>query len=468
MVFVLKLRKMVGFILVLLLFVIVTPRIIYRSNVRVESAPRSRFTPSDLQISILSNADFAGYASEGDGSEGSPWVISDYVGSNGMGEIINIEGTTDYFIIEDCVLDGINKQFESIFLLDVQNGEIRNCTTKNNKHCIFVSNGCSNIYIHDNIVFASEESGIRINQSEYITVANNTVYNHEYNGIWFRDSPHTYAYKNTVYDCETGIWAFDCGTNSACEIINNTVYGCDNAIYLNATTHAVVQGNYVFDETLASPNLTGLYLLNGASNNTITNNTIFQSEYHGLLIDSTSHNNTIKHNCFVSNNNGLGKQALDNGTDNIVDYNFWDDWISPDEDPADGIVDDPYILDGSGMPYPPSDPHPVTSSPTEVPFHYLVTPEVIYPNGGELINASATIHWRESLDTLGHSVNYSVYYSPNNGADWYEVVTNTTETSCNWDTAALMKGGGYLVKVIAKCSEGLQEEDVSDGNFTLQ
>jgi parallel beta-helix repeat protein len=417
----------------------------------------SSFTLSDDPISIMSNGDFAGYASGGNGLPGNPWIIEDYVLSYALGEIIDIEGTTDYFVIENCTLDGVAEQFESIFLYNVQNGEIRNCTMKNNRHCIFVSYNSQNIIIHDNNVFASDQSGIRINESEYITIANNTVYDHQYNGIWFRDSPHTYAWNNTVYDCETG-----------CEIINNTVYGCDNAIYLNATTHTTVQGNYVFDETLANPNLTGISLLDGGSNNTITNNTIFQSEYHGLLVDSTSHNNTIMCNTFVRNNFGLGQQALDNGTDNIIDYNFWDDWLSPDEDPADGIVDLPYILDGTGTPYPPSDPHPLTTPPTDVPFHFVVVPEVFYPNGGELINDTATITWRKSIDTQGHSINYTVYYSPNNGADWFEVVVNTTETYYDWNTAPLTKTAEYLVKVIAKCSEGLEAEDISDGVFTLQ
>jgi parallel beta-helix repeat protein len=428
----------------------------------------SIFSPSQEYISIVSNADFATYATSGNGQEGTPWIIEDYVLSNAFGEIIDIEGTTDYFIIENCTLDGISKQFESIFLYNVQNGEIRNCTMKNNRHSIFVRYNCQNIYIHDNTVFASDQSGIRIYDSQDIVIENNNVYDHQYNGIWFWNSPRTYAWNNTVSDCETGIWAFECGPNADCEIIDNNVYGCDNAIYVNATTHTTIHGNYVFDMSLADPNLTGVSLNDGASNNTITNNTIFQCVYHGLLADPTSHNNTIMHNSFVRNNLAYGQQALDNGTDNIIDYNFWDEWTTPDESPADGIVDLPYILDGTGTPFPPSDSHPVTTTPTDIPFHFVGVPEVIFPNGGELINDTATIMWKDSQDSQGHSINFTAYYSPNNGADWYELIVNTTETFYDWDTELLTKGDEYLVKVIARCSDGLEAEDTSDGTFTLQ
>ena len=428
---------------------------------------KSGFSLSEV-ITILSNADFSTYASSGNGQPGTPWIIKDYVLSNALGEIINIEGTTDYFVIENCILDGVNEQFESIFLYNVQNGEIRNCTMKNNRHCIFLRNGCQDIYIHNNTVFASDQSGVRILDSQDIIVENNIVYDHQYNGIWFRNSPRTYAWNNTVYDCETGIWAFECGSNADCEIIDNTVYGCDNAIYVNATTHTTIHGNYIFDVSLADPNLTGISLVNGALNNTITNNTVFQSEYHGLIVDSTSHNNTIMHNSFVKNNVAYGKQAIDNGTDNIIDYNFWDDWTVPDEAPADGIVDLPYILDGTGTPYPPSDAHALTTTATEIPFHFVGVPKVIYPNGGELINDTATIIWKDSQDSQGHSINFTVYYSPNNGADWYELIENTTETSYVWDTELVAKGDEYLVKVVARCSAGLEAEDTSDGTFTLQ
>ena len=67
----------------------------------------SSFTLSDDPISIMSNGDFAGYASGGNGLPGNPWIIEDYVLSYALGEIIDIEGTTDYFVIENCTLSKI-------------------------------------------------------------------------------------------------------------------------------------------------------------------------------------------------------------------------------------------------------------------------------------------------------------------------------------------------------------------------
>lgn len=428
----------------------------------------SRHYLSADPITILSNGDFATYASSGNGQAGTPWIIKDYVITNALGELIDIEGTTAYFVIENCILDSVSEQLDGIFLHNVQNGVIRDCTIKNNRHSIFINHNSQNILVHDNYVFTTDQSGIRVNNSQYITIANNTVYDHQYNGIWFRDSPHTYSWNNTVYDCETGIWAYSCGPNSDCEIINNTVYDCDNAIFVNATRHTTVKGNYVFDETLANPNLTGISLKEGACNNTVENNTIIRSVYQGLVIDDSSHNNTIMYNSFVRNNDGKGKQGLDNGTDNLVDYNFWDEWVEPDEAPADGIVDVPYVLDGIGTPYPPSDEHPLTYTPTEISYHFVSLPTLIYPNGGELVNDSITIEWSTSHDTLGHSVNYSVYYSANGGGAWSKLVANITVTSYLWDTSMLVKTSNYLLKVVAKCSDGTEVEDITDGPFTLQ
>lgn len=428
----------------------------------------SRHYLSADPIAILSNGDFATYASSGNGQPATPWIIKDYVITNALGELIDIEGTTAYFVIENCILDGVSEQLDGIFLSNVQNGVIRDCTIKNNRHSIFISHSSQNIFVHDNDVFTTDQSGIRVNNSQYITIANNTVYDHQYNGIWFRDSPHTYSWNNTVYDCETGIWAFNCGSNSGCEIINNTVYDCDNAIFVNATRHTTVKGNYVFDETLANPNLTGISLKEGACNNTVENNTIIRSVYQGLILDDTSHNNTIMYNSFVRNNDGKGKQGLDNGTNNLIDYNFWDEWVEPDEAPADGIVDLPYILHGIGTPYPPSDEHPLTYTPTEISYHFISLPTLIYPNGGELVNDSITIEWSTSHDTLGHSVNYSVYYSANGGGAWTKLVANITVTSYLWDTSMLVKTSNYLLKVVAKCSDGTEVEDITDGPFTLQ
>jgi LPXTG-motif cell wall-anchored protein len=69
----------------------------------------------------------------------------------------------------------------------------------------------------------------------------------------------------------------------------------------------------------------------------------------GISIWYTSNNNTIYANNFFFNSGT--KQALDNAGNNFWNTkgtgNFWNDWTGPDTTPKDGIVDLPYVLDGT-------------------------------------------------------------------------------------------------------------------------
>jgi hypothetical protein len=56
----------------------------------------------------------------------------------------------------------------------------------------------------------------------------------------------------------------------------------------------------------------------------------------------------IEWNDLIDNNKG-SCQAYDNGLTNIFKFNYWNDWTSPDfEDPI-GIVDIPYLIDGTSF-----------------------------------------------------------------------------------------------------------------------
>ncbi len=67
-----------------------------------------------------------------------------------------------------------------------------------------------------------------------------------------------------------------------------------------------------------------------------------------MAADIDSRENLIYDNNFLDNN-GDGVQATDNGTDNrwntSTGGNYWSDWMTPDDN-GNGIVDEPYELDG--------------------------------------------------------------------------------------------------------------------------
>jgi parallel beta-helix repeat protein len=99
--------------------------------------------------------------------------------------------------------------------------------------------------------------------------------------------------------------------------------------------------------------------LYSSSDNTVVNNLISDNIKHGIYIPSTSNRNLIYNNSFYYNN-GAGDtydashvQAYDSGHNywnNSAYGNYWHDWANNndtnDQNPQDGIVDWPYVLDG--------------------------------------------------------------------------------------------------------------------------
>jgi hypothetical protein len=179
-------------------------------------------------------------------------------------------------------------------------------------------------------------------------------------------------------------------------------------------------------------------------------------------VETTSGNNTIKWNTFIGNNVGGSSQAFDAVSINVL-YNYWSDWTTPDDD-FNGIVDTPYLLEGPVMN---ADPFPLTLPANPPEFHYLTPVSVVYPNGGETITDWATVEWTLCYDSEGHSVNYTVYFSHNLGADWTLLAENLTNTHYDWNTTTLLKTTHYVIRVIARCSEGFTVSDESDGEFSL-
>ncbi len=93
---------------------------------------------------------------------------------------------------------------------------------------------------------------------------------------------------------------------------------------------------------------------------------------------------------------------------------------------------------------------------------------ILYPNGGEVISGSITVLWIEVGDSLNHSIIYSLYLSYDNGVTWFELTNSLTLPTYMWNSTSVADGDNYLIKVIARCSEGLEIETISDGTFTIQ
>ncbi|MHA2329267.1 MAG: NosD domain-containing protein, partial [Candidatus Hodarchaeales archaeon] len=145
-------------------------------------------------------------------------------------------------------------------------------------------------------------------------VSSNTVLKN-YKGIEIRNSDNILIHRNTVY--------------------NNVKTG----IRIDNSNKCILSENSIsFQES------EGIIVLASFMNN-ISYNSISYNDGYGISFGYRSSNNLIFINDFVRNNPTGRSQAIDDGSFNIFENNFWDDWDSPDEN-RDGIVDDPYLLDG--------------------------------------------------------------------------------------------------------------------------
>ncbi len=251
------------------------------------------------------------------------------------------------------------------------------------------SNTCENS--NDGIALWSESHG---NQVKFNTVSFSSD-----NGIYLSGPSGGYMnnvllYKNTLFNNTYGIHTLYLQNASIREneAYNSTNYGIYldtgssyNTIEKNHVHDNLKSGVYIYTYSTSTPsdhnvvmwnNMSfndgeGLYL-SRSSYNDVHNNMFYNNSGYGITIYSSSNNNRVYENSFYFNHGSTDSysssavQASDYGSGNAwnISYegNFWYDWQSPDSD-GDGIVDNPYAIDGSANS---RDELPLTT-PTAVP-----------------------------------------------------------------------------------------------------
>ncbi|MHA2276291.1 MAG: right-handed parallel beta-helix repeat-containing protein, partial [Candidatus Kariarchaeaceae archaeon] len=387
-------------------------------------------------ISIDSNEAFINQANNenwpGEGTDSSPYIISGYQISS-TAPLIQIFNTDLFFRIQNCDLQGSNEG--GIVLKEVLSGHIENTL------------------IHD-----CGGLGIYVESSENVLISKNTIFNNGPDcGINLRGSSKCTINDNIVYD-STG-WGIRVelgdGESESNIITGNIIYNNDGGIFIGGSNN-FVSSNVIFDN---SGN--GIDLDSSSNDNFIFSNNISNNLNYGIQA-GYSRSNKINWNNLIGN--GLGNVPSDspqimNGEaiNNEFSNNFFDDWTGSDAN-NDGIIDDdPYYLDGGG-----EDLHPLVFS-----HAYVSSPTVVFPNGGETLNETVVLQWTAAIDSHGHTMVYSLYYSSDNGLTWRIIVSDLTGVSYEWDTSNIGSSDTGLIKVITTCSEGLISEDISDSSFIL-
>ena len=328
---------------------------------------------------------------------------------------------------------------------------------------------CANNDVFHNLIMDNMGNGIVITDPSYNnTIENNTVAD---NGGLFgwgilveSDAYDNKIIRNVVSGSFYGIGLKTTSNNTVCY---NNIYSSQIALYLGHSAYNnSIYCNDLFDFNYTEPNFVGIEIEEMAYENNIENNTIGGCPSYGIQSDSTTCNNTIRYNNFVENMLGGTSQGHDNGSNNNHVNNFWNEWTTPDIEP-DGIVDLPYSLDGIiGN----DDDFPLALPSGPVGYHYLSQFHIIHPNGGELINNSVIIQWTVSNDLLSYEIEYTVYYSPDNGETWILVIAGLDAMQYEWNTTEVSKGNEFLILVEAYCAAvpSVSTNDTSDGVFTLQ
>ncbi|MFX0209735.1 MAG: right-handed parallel beta-helix repeat-containing protein [Candidatus Hodarchaeota archaeon] len=316
---------------------------------------------------------------------------------------------------------------------------------------------CSDVSII-NQEFYNLEVALALDYCKRLMIQNNKVFNSSYNGVLLRYSNSSTLIDNYVQntDGEGLVLAYsEYNTLIGNSIVNNAMIGCT----IGYSSHSTLISNNIHINSY------GCYIL--SSTNISFSLNIFENNSEYAIYLSSSENSLLTQNDFLFNKQTGGSQSYDSQTNptlkNIFEYNYWNDWIVPDND-LNRIVDQPYSIDG---PANNQDLYPLTV-PYSQYVHTLTDPFVVYPNGGEILSDMITIQWTPSIDSWDHNVRYTLYYSKDGGTTWILLQADLTKTSYEWDTNTVPDGTEYLIHVVVNCSEGLNSSDYSNSQFYIE
>jgi len=113
----------------------------------------------------------------GSGTENDPYIIENWVISAENDNGISIRNTTAYFVIRNCVVENGSSSYNNgIYLDNVKNGRVENCTFKNNGEGIFLWDSDNNTI--SNNICVNNDRGIHLGYySDNNTLDNNTCEN---------------------------------------------------------------------------------------------------------------------------------------------------------------------------------------------------------------------------------------------------------------------------------------------------
>lgn len=194
-------------------------------------------------------------------------------------------------------------------------------------------------------------------------------------------------YANAFWECPQGVRLL---LGEEQNVVQNDLNSC-GGICLDSANNSFVYGNncsFSSNMWFMFGNQSGAIALYSSSANLILNNKLYKNYVYGVAINAGSELNIVNGCNFVENNGAQSNfdsenvQAFDDGDGNRWDEggrgNHWSDWTEPDDN-ADGVVDNPYVIDGTAAE---NDNFPLTD-PVSVGRAFLETDVLISGVKGE-------------------------------------------------------------------------------------
>ncbi|TXT54315.1 MAG: exported protein of unknown function [Candidatus Thorarchaeota archaeon] len=334
----------------------------YQNSLQLTTQPKSLIADHIYHdpIWITGDAEFQAVANiegwDGSGTISDPIVISGYLFDNSTIQPIRIWDTTLHFIISDCVVNG-SPSMCGIYLKGTSNGKV--LTTE--------------VY--------ERHSGIIISDCENITVQLCNLYNNSAHAIEVDSTSMNVTIRENTMSDLGGCGIFGSNSNGISIVDNEIMNSTKNGIQLSMCNDVEVARSEISESGLDAVNITGGQRIdinncamknngdNGVALKSVKNGQVFKNlissnSAYGVTLTESSENITVSWNTFIQNDGS--SQCNDDGMNNEFILNFFSNWIAPDAN-GDGIVDNPYPIDGDAEnqdPYPRRSPEAEPSIPS--------------------------------------------------------------------------------------------------------
>jgi parallel beta-helix repeat protein len=483
--------KKSSFWVILLLFLIGCS-IDWKTNPSHQKYPIERLSQANQiyeispPIIINGNDDFISQAIimnwTGDGTFSNPYIIQNYNITSNANVAISISNVSVYFRVQK---NWISEVTNGILLKNITNGEIsENIIQRTQKYGISGDNLDSVVVRHNNITGASQTGfyvknskncliqenviteckfyGFDMSSIQNITFFGNQLLTNRIAGCNFGDTQNIVIQNNTIWN-NTQI-GMNIGGSTNVLIEGNTIANSSNLLTYGPIYNLIIQKNIFC-------NATQLAIKIGGINNTIRNNTFWNTGWSAIGIFGDDAISIIDNN-FFDTQKCIDDRTISNES-TTISRNYYSYWYYPDEN-LDGFIDIPYPINNFDYPniirndsYPRAAP---------ILFDYPVPHILTIPYFNEFnyysikfSSESDILVWMPSVDSLNHSIEYTIFYSTDNGSNFQVLVSHISSTIYPIPKFLQRNYKNIIFKVTACCGEGMcRSNQDSSINYVIQ